>query len=118
VSQLWHYTCSHSLRGITADHALRPRVHPLMPTAPPMIWLTDLDEPDRLALGLTSISLRCDRTEHRIAVNTDRAVRWPTVARQLAAPAVRRQLELAPGALPMHWWIVAGESLLPVEVDA
>ena len=114
MSVLYHYTCDHGDRGIRNDGALRGNPHPLMAKPLPLIWLTDMDVPDALALGLTSYSIACDRTAHRFEVDTDRAVRWVYAARTLITPARRRHLDMANGARPMHWWVVIGPEMVPV----
>lgn len=106
--KLYHYCCSHSLIGIRRDGTLKPNPHPWLPL--PLVWLTDLAEPHRDALGLTSVTLRCDRTEYRVVVETD-AERWVRFARPLG-PETREAFETTPGALPMHWWV----SEVPVPV--
>jgi hypothetical protein len=106
-ARLWHFTCSHSVDGIHADGELRPHQHPWMPE--PLVWLTDLEVPFRDALGLTSHTLGCDRTEHRFEVaDPTAAVWWPTYARTVRlATGQRLALEQAPGAMPAHWWVSA-----------
>lgn len=100
--KLYHYTCSHRIRQIHREGQLQP--HPQIALANwPLIWLTDMDVPSREWLGLTSETLRCDRTEWRITVDAD-AEPWVKFARGLSLP-MRRRLELADGARPMHWWI-------------
>jgi hypothetical protein len=110
---LYHYTCDHGDRDIRKEGALRGNAHPLMPDAGPIIWLTDMDVPDMAALGLTKWLIRCDRTRFRFSVETDRAEHWPRAARRLCAPDARRGLDFAPGARPMHWWIVEGSEMVP-----
>lgn len=100
--RLYHYTCSHAAPLIERDGYLKPHPQVLLANLP-LIWFTDMDQPDRAALGLTSHTLRCDRTEHRVIVDTD-AYRWPKFARGLPM-WVRQRLEFAPGVLPMHWWV-------------
>jgi hypothetical protein len=105
--QLWHFTCAHSVASIERLRSLRPHPHPLLDAS--LVWLTDLDRPFRDALGLTSHTLMCDRTEHRFeALDTSSAVWWPSYAR---ATNVDRQtcraLEMAAGAMPAHWWVSA-----------
>jgi hypothetical protein len=106
--KLHHYTCDHGMRGITTDGYTRPNPHPLLPGTPAVTWLTDLDIADREALGLTSRYLRCDRTRHRLTVDSTSLpalMHWPIAARAWRLPLpVRGQLETG-GALPMHWWI-------------
>lgn len=110
---LYHYTCDHGDKGIREDGVLRGNVHPWMRAAGPIVWLTDMEVPDARALGLTSFSLSCDRTAHQFGVDTDQAEHWPVAARRLCTPAVRRGLDFAPGARPMHWWVFLGPELVP-----
>lgn len=105
---LYHYCCGHSVSKIRESMVLVPNRHPLL-NEPPMIWLTDLPEPDVQGLGLTSRTLRCDRTEHRVTVDTDQAMHWPRYARRVGR-RVRDEFEI--GRLPMHWWL--SETELPV----
>lgn len=113
---LWHYTCSHSVDSIRRLRSLRPHWHPLLDTH--LVWLTDLEQPWRDALGLTSHTLMCDRTEHRFqAADTRTAVWWPTYARAHRIPRhVRADLEADPGVMPAHWWV--SREPVPVIVDA
>lgn len=107
---LYHYTCrEHGAPGIQRSGTLRPRPHPLLNRY--LVWLTDLETPDRWALGLTSITLCCDRTQARVTVHPhgDAAGRdavfvvpWWFYARQV--PAVLREIMEDTG-LPMHWWV-------------
>lgn len=112
--RLYHYTCSHAAPLIVTDGFLRTHPQPQL-VGESLIWLTDMEWPDRLALGLTSHTLRCDRTEWRVTVDTD-AQRWAKYARSLAR-ILRHGLEWAPGARPMHWW-VATENVPTLRVEA
>lgn len=103
--RLYHFTCSHGAEQIRAAGELRP--HPQVQLGDmPLLWLTDLDEPTRYQIGLTSETLRCDRMEHRFVVDCE-ALRWSdyvrTLPRELRHEA--RWLALAPGAMPMHWYV-------------
>lgn len=101
--RLYHYTCSCCAEKIRADGRLRPWRQVALDNVE-LVWLTDLDTPDRNALGLTSKTLKCDRTEYRVTVDSLMTQRWVSYARWVPLE-LRRGLELAPGALPMHWWI-------------
>jgi len=74
-----------------------------------------LAEPDALALGLTSETLSCDRTQARftVAVNGS-CVPWSAFARGLSRE-VRDDMECPPG-LPRHWWV--SREPVPVLVPA
>lgn len=105
-ARLWHFTCSHSVASIERLGSLRPHPHPLLDWVA-LVWLTDLDQPFREALGLTSHTLKCDRTAHRFeACDTRSAVWWPSYARAHKIDRqVCRSIEGAPGAMPAHWWV-------------
>ena len=114
--KLYHFTCDHGIHGISQDGSVRPNTQPLLRTAPPIIWLTDLDVPDRSALGLTSMMLECDRTRHRLDVDAEHVrglLHWPAAAREWKIPRPVRDLLENSGALPMHWYVTAA----PIDVQ-
>lgn len=89
--RLYHFCCEHSAAAIdrtmtllpgldwlTLDRRLRRAGEPVsgLYRAPSVLWLTDLEEPDRDALGLTSHTLDCDRTEFRYTVHSEGTMRW------------------------------------------
>lgn len=109
---LYHYTCAHAALGLGRRGVLRPNPQPFLDGLP-MVWLTDLEEPDRVGLGLSSDTLRCDRTEYRYRVthSPGAAVPWRVFAEEWHIDrTVRATLEL--GRRARHWWV----SVLPVEV--
>jgi hypothetical protein len=104
---LHHFTCSHGAAGIRRDGKVIPHPQPVL-RGLELAWFTDLDTPDRAGLGLTSLTLKCDRTEHRfITENSDEFVWWPRAVRILGLQRERRYLEEAPGALPAHWYVAS-----------
>lgn len=108
--KLYHYTCDHGSEKIARSGQLLPNGHPWLPV--PVIWLTDMERPDREALGLTSQTIRCDRTAWRVSVDTDEADPWHVFARRYrVSRSVREELEF--GRLPMAWFV----SLDPIPVD-
>lgn len=110
---LFHYTCDDRFPMILADGQL-------VPGPDGMVWLTDLTVPIRLALGLTSRTLSCDRTAHRVSVDTEGQpiLWWPNARRSMLATSTiddaytLTRLERAEGARPSHWWV----SVVPVPV--
>lgn len=113
MTRLFHYTCQHAALGIRSTGKVQPQPQPVLEGAF-LSWWTDLDVPHREALGLTSLTLKCDRTECRFeAADTSQITRW-TAVRHL--PRGAAALERAPGAMPAHWWI-AGKPVpvLPTE---
>lgn len=91
MSELYHFCCSHSATEIDKTGVLRPIIawrkfdevltlHGHARTglhrAPAVLWLTDLAEPDRDGLGLTSVYIACDRTEFRYSVDARDAMPW------------------------------------------
>jgi len=109
--RLYHYTCSHSRSKILLDGILKPNERSYRH----LLWLTDLEVPDVRGLGLTSFMLRCDRTEWRVAVETEIAVPWTRYAHDNRVEwQVREVLEGATGARPLHWWV--SEVDIPIRV--
>lgn len=108
---LYHYTCiDHGYPGISRDRLIIPRLHPFLRTK--LVWLTDLDIPDRHALGLTAGWIPCDRTAVRVDVETTRdVIRWGAWAHH-AQPSRALRNAFEADALPAHWWV----SALPVDV--
>lgn len=103
---LYHYTCDdHGAPGIVRTGRLLPMWHPLLRRK--LVWLTDLDTPDRYALGLDVARLRCDRTRYRVTIgraNPNLTEPWCRFARQNAIPTVLRGL-LEENTLSRHWWV-------------
>lgn len=99
----YHFTCEHAVHGIHQSGELRPRRHPLLGAN--LVWLTDLAEPDRWGLGLTSNWLTCDRTLIRVSVQpTVGIVHWPSWALWHKVPRALIAI-LAENARPEHWWV-------------
>lgn len=102
---LYHYTCEHAAAEIRKDGTLKPSSNPRIP----MLWLTDLEIPDRLGLGLTMKTLKCDRLAHRFMVSEPFEVyRWIDVRRSwIGTPAWKwvQAIEATEGALPRHWYV-------------
>jgi len=114
--ELYHYTCEHSAEALgKGEVTLLPMVD-LIGKPDPVpdlwwpgraVWLTDLDRPERNALGLTSNILLCDRTTHRYRVlSAARVYRWTTFARTLPRES-RALLEYTYLARPAHWFVSA-----------
>ncbi len=112
-NRLYHFTCADGAAGILRDGVIRPNLHPLLGWA--VVWLTDMEVPDRAALGLIpSERVPCDRAEYRFEVapgGLARCVWWPRFARILPR-AVRSAFEYGlegehPGdcGRPAHWWV-------------
>jgi len=104
--KLYHYTCQDRAELIDRDLTLKPGPDGVL-------WLTDLEHPYREALGLTSHSLSCDRTECGYVVDVPDqpglqqaagVLTWRWI-RSKVDPALREGLESAPGVLPLHWWV-------------
>lgn len=104
MTPLYHYTCDHAAPMIRKDMTLKP-INELIP----MLWLTDLDIPDRLGLGLTMKTLKYDRLAHRFIVPQPTEVhRWIDVRRSWRGTkgwVWVKAIESTEGALPMHWYV-------------
>lgn len=113
--RLYHFCCFHSAVGIRSSGELRPNLHPLLDRK--VIWLTDLEMPQREDVGLTSTIIKCDRMEFRAVVEAD-AQRWTDYLRELPRGVRLKARALTAGAgLPMHWYV--SEAPLPiVEIGA
>lgn len=108
MNRLYHYTCGHGRQRIGSMGRLLPNGIPGV--IPALVWLTDQDQPDREALGLTSTFIACDRLEHRYAIHPadarDSAVRWlDSPARAGMPPAAVADLEH--GRDPELWYVAA-----------
>lgn len=113
---LFHYTCSHGRRGIGMRGFLKPMPQPVL-NGVELVWLTDQTEPNRCGLGLTSITLNCDRLEFRYVVQSNDTVRpwlsWMAEQPYLSASDVRALH--GEDRQPEHWWI--STKLLWAELD-
>lgn len=96
---LYHYSClEHGHPAIFGSGRLKTGRDGL-------VWLTDLPEPNRGALGLTRVSLECDRGAVRYRVDdTSTAVSWMEF-RQNVPGDLRDLLETFPDAMPRHWFV-------------
>jgi hypothetical protein len=110
VPALWHYTCDHGNASIEDTAARRGSVGRglIRPGLDGFVWLTDLDAPPVLALGLTSHILTCDRLAHRWLIDPIEAAVYAhpwTAVRRHVDPVRREGIEGAPGVLLRHWWV-------------
>lgn len=103
---LYHFSCDDGAAAIDAAGILRPGPQPALPGVS-LVWLTDLDTPDRVGLGLSYGTLiTCDRTAHRFtAADTSGCIPWVALARLLPAHLRDAYEADRPGRLPMHWWV-------------
>lgn len=102
MTPLYHWTCSHSVPLIRADHTVRPHMG--------VSWWTDLGERTqrtRAAVGLSSHILGCDRMDYRCtAARPELLTPWDTWKRDYRLhPGHVELLEAAPGVDPLHWWV-------------
>lgn len=102
---LYHYCCRHSARLIVKSGLLKPLAQPMM-SGLPAVWATDMEIPDRDALGLTMFMVKCDRTEERFRVHPDDEslfTHWPVSPLR----ALVRNIEAFEHEPldPVRWWI-------------
>lgn len=102
---LWHWTCDHGAEGIRRDGLVWPNRQSFLSIA----WFTThgkRNERTRLACGLTSHTLGCDRMDNRFrAAEGAFLIRWLD-----ADPAQKwRDLLHTPGTDPASWWISFSE---------
>ncbi len=104
VLTLYHFTCEHGHKGISATHTLRPNMHPFMPHLGPLLWLTDLGEPpSKESLGLTSRLSTCDRIAYRYTVHSKAAIHWFEIRTRVPKEVVA---DLESYGQPEHWWVI------------
>ena len=114
MTALYHYTCRHGRAHLGyAGTVLPPIIHspaamadlqPFQRGLALLCWFTDLDEAIAPALGLTSATLVCDRTQYRYWVLNGQDVQ-PWLTSRFRRDPFLRKLELTPGAMPRHWWV-------------
>jgi hypothetical protein len=117
---LYHFTCHHGHDALGDKGDVVPleihspaNVH-LVPDEyrdmTRISWFTDLEIAFPEALGLTTRTIRCDRTLFRYrVVDTFGIVPWTL---SVWRNGRLRELEKADGALPVHWYVAA----VPVRV--
>lgn len=114
---LWHYTCEHGRSGLGKSGLLIPAISQpgVDPTLVPvdhrwlleLSWATDLDAPVIASLGLTNLTIRCQRWRHRYRVlDAEKFEPWHRFARRLDY-SERALVEAADGAMPAHWWVTS-----------
>lgn len=105
---LYHYTCrDHGVAGIgKRDGWIATNPQPMLEDHH-AVWLTDLEDPDPVRLGLTSVHLSCDRTAARYAVaDLETVLPWREWAEQLHIDrSLRSALELGHKDGARHWFV-------------
>ena len=106
MTVLYHYTCEHGMLAILGDdRRLRPTPQVALPGCPPLLWCTTQARPDPEALGLTSYTLACDRTQHRFRLDDPgAAVPWVEWLRYQPRE-MRRTARLVLTGSPLLWWV-------------
>lgn len=109
--KLYHFTCRHAAERIGIGRWLTPHTQPQL-DGRELVWLTDLDNPARSDIGLTSNILNCDRMEYRITASCEARL-WPDYLRDQPRDfRLEARYLVTNGCLPMHWYV----SDLPVPV--
>lgn len=102
---LYHYTCHHRATLIRDIGVVVPNSLFWAPDVE-LSWWTDLEKPDRYALGLTSYMTGCDRTEFRFAAADDADLTpWGHWAHARKVSRIMRDMLEGDGAAPAHWWV-------------
>ena len=110
---LWHYTCDHGHDGIGERGMLLPNLHIQLNVR--LSWLTDMAEPERLALGLTNQFTGCDRTRFRYRLErSGHVMPWGMWA-ALNHPDETLREDLERYGNPDRWWV--GMTPLAVVLD-
>lgn len=106
---LWHFTCHHTRRTL-GDTGLLIPANDLTDRLPGWfwpgryVWLTDLPNPARDTVGLSSDLIHCDRMAYRYQV-TDEANVVPWALERHRHEATAYLIEETPGARPVHWYV-------------
>lgn len=131
---LWHYTCHHGHAALGERGTLLParahtpgavtRLELLLPELAAeaqslldLIWMTDLQQADPLALGLTARTWArgCDRTAYRYRVlDPGLATAYRQCWRDVLPRRVHTELTTDGWSKPGHWWVATEP--VPVEL--
>lgn len=116
ATELIHLTCRHGERGIVAAGML-VKPHPQVVIGNmELSWFTHVPNARNVALGLTSHTLKCDRTERRFRVlEPEKVFRWNDVRAVMPRESVVL-LEAGHGTRP-EWWWVSQEPVLVERVE-
>ena len=118
MTELYHLTCRHRAAEIIADGLIvKPHPQPVFGILAKgdLAWFTHVPNARNVALGLTSHTLMCDRTERRFRVlEPEKLFRWNDIRAVLPQEGVLA-LESAHGTRP-EWWWVAQEPVTVEEV--
>src|SRR5947209_2997091 len=101
---LYHFTCAHGAKAIGKRGHLRPNPNAFF-GVPAVVWLTDQAQPQRDAVGLTSVTLPCDRLAYRYRTENGPAVRWDDWKRTHVPTRTIEVLESYAEDGPRHWWV-------------
>ena len=105
---LRHFTClDHGVPGIGRREGwIATNPQPML-EGHHAVWLTDLDDPDPVRLGLTSRHLSCDRTAACYLVDdTETVLPWCEWAETLCIDrSLRSALELGHRDGARHWFV-------------
>lgn len=115
MTELFHMSCRHRAGQIVLDGYVVPQQQPAFGylSEAKLAWFTHVPNARNVALGLTSHTLKCDRTERRFRVlEPEKVFRWNDIRAVMPQDAVR-MLEAAHGTRPEWWWV----SQEPVAVE-
>lgn len=112
---LYHFTCEHGHSGMGTLGVVRPNWQPTIGAT--VSWFTDLADPTRDDLGLTSESglINCDRMTYRYRVVDDEAhlkLRHWLGSGEQARTDPHVQMILHSFGQPKHWWVASREVLV------
>lgn len=112
MTELIHLTCRHGAARVTLAGAVIPQPQVVLGQMK-LAWFTHVPNARQEALGLTSHTLKCNRTERRFRVlEPEKVFRWNDIRAVLPRDGVL-MLESARGTRPEWWWV----SQEPVAVE-
>ena len=110
----YHFACHHSAESIDETLVLQPHRQPMLANLP-LIWFTTLRDAKRAQLGLSSVTLECDRMDRLYQVipeDEHLIVRWGDLKRHPQFSgylAGARRLESVRGTWPGLWAVAVDE---------
>jgi len=116
MTDLFHLTCRHAAgKIVVAGFMVVPQPQPVLGDMR-LSWFTHVPNARNVALGLTSHTLKCDRTERRFRVlEPEKLFRWNDIRSAIPGEGPIH-LEGARGTRP-EWWWVAQEPVLVERVE-
>lgn len=105
MTELFHLSCRHgAAKIIEAGLIVKPSPQPMLGNMS-LAWFTHVPNARNVALGLTSHTLKCDRTERRFRVlEPEKLFLWNDIRGVIPGDGPLH-LQAAHGTRPEWWWV-------------